>query len=78
MPGKTDEFAELSFPEAPNIVVKPPGPKAKALLEKQKEVDSRAVYYATVIPTLGRLGRARRSKMWMEIHTWTSWQGSRF
>jgi hypothetical protein len=38
MPGKTEEFAELSFPEAPKIVVKPPGPKARELLAKQKEV----------------------------------------
>ena len=57
MPGKTDEFAELSFPEAPKIVVKPPGPKARALLEKQKEFDSRAVYYATVIPTAWEAGK---------------------
>ena len=57
MPGKTDEFAELSFPEAPKIVVKPPGPKARALLEKQREVDSRAVYYATVIPTAWEAGK---------------------
>ncbi|MGD0550872.1 MAG: aspartate aminotransferase family protein [Candidatus Bathyarchaeia archaeon] len=57
MPGNTDDFAELSFPEAPKIIVKPPGPKARALLEKQKEVDSRAVYYATVIPTAWETGK---------------------
>jgi diaminobutyrate-2-oxoglutarate transaminase len=62
MPGKTDEFAELSFPEAPNIVVKPPGPKARALLEKQKEVDSRAVYYAIVIPTAWEAGKGATLK----------------
>jgi diaminobutyrate-2-oxoglutarate transaminase len=62
MPAKTDEFAELSYPEAPKIVVKPPGPKAKALLEKQKEVDSRAVYYATVIPTAWDAGKGATLK----------------
>ncbi len=62
MPGNTDDFAELSFPEAPKIVVKPPGPKARALLEKQKEVDSRAVYYATVIPTAWETGKGATLK----------------
>ena len=62
MPEDTDEFAELSFPEAPKIVVKPPGPKARALLEKQKEVDSRAVYYAIVIPTAWEAGKGATLK----------------
>jgi len=62
MPGNKDEFAGLSFPEAPKIVVKPPGPKAKALLEKQKEIDSRAVYYATVIPTAWEIGKGATLK----------------
>ena len=62
MPGKIDEFAELSFPEAPKIIVKPPGPKARALLEKQKEVDSRAVYYAIVIPTAWEAGKGATLK----------------
>jgi diaminobutyrate-2-oxoglutarate transaminase len=57
MPGDTDEFAELSFPEAPKIIVKPPGPKARALLDKQKEIDSRAVYYPIAIPTAWEAGR---------------------
>jgi len=52
-----EEFSDLSFPEAPRIVVKPPGPKARELLEKQREVDSRAVYYPTVIPTAWEAGR---------------------
>jgi len=51
------EFADLSFPEAPKIVTKPPGPRARELLERQKEVDSRAVYYPTVIPTAWEAGR---------------------
>ena len=62
MPGKTDEFAELSYPEAPKIIVKPPGPKARALLEKQKEIDSRAVYYAIVIPTAWEAGKGATLK----------------
>jgi diaminobutyrate-2-oxoglutarate transaminase len=57
MPRDTDEFAELSFPEAPKIIVKPPGPKARALLEKQKEIDSKAVYYPIVIPTAWEAGK---------------------
>jgi len=57
MSGKKDEFAELSFPEAPKILVKPPGPKASELLRKQKEVDSRAVYYPLHIPTAWEAGK---------------------
>jgi len=52
-----EEFADLSFPEAPKIVTKPPGPRARELLERQKEVDSRAVYYPTVIPTAWEAGK---------------------
>ena len=57
-----EEFADLSFPEAPKIIVKPPGPKAKELLEKQREVDSRAVYYPTVIPTAWEAGKGATLK----------------
>jgi len=57
MPERADEFSDLSFSEAPKIVVKPPGPKARELLEKQKEVDSRAVYYPIVIPTAWEAGK---------------------
>ena len=52
-----EEFADLSFPEAPRVVVKPPGPKAKELLQRQKDIDSRAVYYPTVIPTAWDSGK---------------------
>jgi len=52
-----EEFADLSFPDAPKIVTKPPGPRARELLERQKEVDSRAVYYPTVIPTAWESGK---------------------
>ena len=54
---RVEEFADLSFPEAPKIVVKPPGARAREWLEKQKEVDSRAVYYPAVIPTAWEAGR---------------------
>ncbi len=37
--------------------MKPPGPKARELLDRQKEVDSRAVYYPTVIPTAWEAGK---------------------
>jgi len=57
-----EEFADLSLPEAPRIVVKPPGPKARELLERQKDVDSRAVYYPTVIPTAWESGKGATLK----------------
>ena len=38
-------------------MTKPPGPRARELLERQKETDSRAVYYPTVIPTAWEAGR---------------------
>jgi len=57
-----DGFASLSFPDAPRIFVKPPGPKAKRLLERQKQVDSRAVYYPTVIPTAWQEGKGATLK----------------
>ena len=43
-------FSELHFPEAPNIVVEPPGPKSKQLLEKQKKIESKAVLYPLAVP----------------------------
>ena len=62
MSGTIEEFRDLSFPEAPKIVVKPPGPRARELLEKQKQVDSRAVYYPTVIPTAWEAGKGATLK----------------
>jgi len=59
---KVEEFADLSFADAPRIIVKPPGPKAKELLEEQKRVDSRAVYYPTVIPTAWDEGKGATLK----------------
>jgi len=60
--GAVEEFADLSFRDAPKIVVRPPGPKARALLGKQREIDSRAVYYPTVIPTAWEAGRGATLK----------------
>ena len=51
MVDKVDEFAELHFPDAPKIIAKPPGPKARVLLEKQKKLDSNAVSYPLDYPT---------------------------
>lgn len=62
MSGTIEEFRDLSYPEAPKIVVKPPGPRARELLEKQKQVDSRAVYYPTVIPTAWESGKGATLK----------------
>ncbi len=46
-----DELRSLSFKDAPNIVVTPPGPKAKALLEEQKEIESSAtIRYPLTMP----------------------------
>jgi 4-aminobutyrate aminotransferase-like enzyme len=41
---------ELSFEEAPRIVVKPPGPKSKELLAKQSALETRAVIYSKAFP----------------------------
>ncbi len=43
-------FAQFNFPEAPNITTPPPGPKAKALLERQEQVDSQVLTYPHMIP----------------------------
>jgi 2,4-diaminobutyrate 4-transaminase len=41
---------ELSFVEAPRILVKPPGPKSKEMLAKQSMLESRAVIYSKAFP----------------------------
>ena len=43
-------FDELSFEEAPRIVVKPPGPRSQELLEKQRSLETRAVVYSKAFP----------------------------
>lgn len=44
------DLSELHFPEAPKIIVEPPGPKSKQLLNRQKELESKAVLYPLSIP----------------------------
>ncbi|HUK27753.1 MAG TPA: aspartate aminotransferase family protein [Candidatus Acidoferrales bacterium] len=41
---------ELSYAEAPRIVVKPPGPKSKELISKQSVLETRAVIYSKAFP----------------------------
>ncbi|MEM4489020.1 MAG: aspartate aminotransferase family protein [Desulfurococcaceae archaeon] len=43
-------FEELHFPNAPYIAVEPPGPKARELLNLQKELESSAVLYPPDLP----------------------------
>jgi len=40
-----EELESLSFPEAPRIVVKPPGPKSLELLNAQKDLETSSVIY---------------------------------
>ena len=47
---RESSFARLNFPEAPKIVVQPPGPKARSLLARQKRVDSNALVYPLQVP----------------------------
>jgi 2,4-diaminobutyrate 4-transaminase len=41
---------ELSFEEAPRIIVTPPGPKSKDLLAKQSALETKAVVYSKAFP----------------------------
>jgi diaminobutyrate-2-oxoglutarate transaminase len=49
MPTRIDSL-KLHYPEAPKIVVEPPGPKAKELLERQRKLEGRTVLYPLLIP----------------------------
>ena len=51
------EFAELHFPEAPKIVVDPPGPKTRVLLDRQRIAESKAVYYPVGLPLALEAGK---------------------
>jgi len=44
------DLLRLHYSEAPKIFVEPPGPKAKILLEKQKNLEGTAVLYPRIIP----------------------------
>ena len=41
---------ELSYEDAPRIIVKPPGPKSKELLARQSQLETRAVLYSKAFP----------------------------
>jgi 2,4-diaminobutyrate 4-transaminase len=41
---------ELSYEDAPRIIVKPPGPKSKELLAKQSSLESRVLIYPKAFP----------------------------
>ena len=41
---------ELSYEDAPRIIVTPPGPKSKQLLAKQSQLETRAVIYTKAFP----------------------------
>lgn len=43
-------FEDLHFPEAPKVVVEPPGPKAKELLEIQEILEGNPVLYPRTLP----------------------------
>lgn len=46
-----ETLRKLHIPNAPTIVTEPPGPRAKELLERQKELESQAVVYPRSITT---------------------------
>ncbi|MFA5896210.1 MAG: aspartate aminotransferase family protein [Thermoplasmata archaeon] len=45
-----NRFEDLHFPDAPKIVVDPPGPKTKELLQQQERYESAAVLYPKSFP----------------------------
>jgi 4-aminobutyrate aminotransferase-like enzyme len=47
----------LSFPDAPRIVVPPPGPRSRALLAEQARLETEAVAYPHYFPIAPRLAR---------------------
>ncbi len=53
---------ELSYEEAPRIVVTPPGPKSKQLLAKQTQLETRAVTYSKAFPFAIDLARGATIK----------------
>jgi diaminobutyrate-2-oxoglutarate transaminase len=44
------DFKKRHFPNAPKIIVNPPGPKAKVILDAQAKTEGNAVYYPKVLP----------------------------
>lgn len=43
-------FKDLHFSDAPKMIVDPPGPRARALLERQRKFEGRVVLYPLSIP----------------------------
>ncbi|MGD0494730.1 MAG: aspartate aminotransferase family protein [Candidatus Bathyarchaeia archaeon] len=56
------EFEGLHFPEAPKIVVKPPGPKSREMLQRQSLVETAAVSYPKALPMALEEGRGATLK----------------
>src|SRR5437762_13738495 len=55
-------FEDLHFPDAPRIVVEPPGPKTLALLGLQEKYESAAVLYPKSLPLAIDEGRGSTVK----------------
>ena len=53
----TDSASWLSFPDAPRIVVPPPGPKSRALLEAQRRFETDAIGYPHYFPMAPRVAQ---------------------
>ena len=53
----TAEGEWLSFPDAPRIVVPPPGPRSRALLEEQARLETEAVGYPHYFPIAPRIAQ---------------------
>ncbi len=57
----SDRPTELSFPDAPHLVVPPPGPKSRELLDRQALLESPSVVYPRHFPIA--IARARGSTL---------------
>ncbi len=59
MPGEplTDAGEWLSFPDAPKIVVPPPGPRSRAMLDEQARLETEAVGYPHYFPIAPKIAR---------------------
>ena len=49
----------LSFPDAPRIVVPPPGPRSRALLEEQARLETEAVGYPHYLPIAPHIAQGK-------------------
>jgi len=56
------EFEDLHFPEAPTIVVKPPGPKSREMRQIQDRIESTAVSYPKAVPIAFEEGKGATIK----------------